>query len=177
MKIAIDRKIECFEDAVAYARDELKPYVTAEGLDFLDQGPMRQVYWYALGLRYVRGADGEPLCIDASGYAQLFLFVRSFADPEAYDLLDEIAVGMLHTNRPLPRPLRSFILRRMRGKPKRPARPGRNRLKNWDRDFWMTCIIRGITDNSTIRATRNDASPPESACDAVSAAFAELATR
>jgi len=99
----------------------------------------------------------------------LVLFNLTSEQAGAYDLVCTICATNLVHNSPLPECLRFFVAEVVTGKRKRPK--GKKADKTWLANQYKFSLINWASSNFDLSMTRNEASSPESACDAVSEAF------
>ena len=93
------------------------------------------------------------------------------SNPLDFQALREALAYLLEIDQPIPSELNDWALRVAAGNVKSPSvGPGRSPYKNEVRDELITKTVRTLVDCG-LTATRNEASEPESACDAVSKAL------
>lgn len=110
---------------------------------------------------------GGPHVISESAAEQLY--VASKTDPGAFALLSNVCQGLLLHDRPLNPPLRLFVvnlLSEAEAKPKAPKAALTNEF-----NLYNLVLILLASSFFALPPTRNNASEPTSACDALSVAF------
>jgi hypothetical protein len=91
----------------------------------------------------------------------------------SFDVLSVVAAKYLETDIPMPKILAQWAAAIMRGERKRPKRNGKFANGTLERNTYIWPVTRKLV-KSGMMATRNDESPPTSACDAVAKALKQL---
>ena len=92
---------------------------------------------------------------------------------DSFDFLAVVSAEYLETGRLMPKVLAQWAAAMMRGEKKRPVRNGRFANGTSVRNLYIWLAINTLVKREMV-ATRNDESPPTSACDAVAEALKQL---
>jgi hypothetical protein len=88
----------------------------------------------------------------------------------SFDVLTVVAAKYLEADIAMPKVIAQWAAAMMRGEKKRPKRNGKFANGTLERNTYIWPVTRKLVE-SGMMATRNDTSPPESACDAVAEAL------
>ena len=110
------------------------------------------------------------LAQDAGGRAERMTALIATAETKkfAWDTLSRLAQHVLRAGEPVPVELATWVADVLAGQRKRPAKDGDPR---GGRDAAMLACLDRLIHGHGLAPTRNQASPPESACDAVASAW------
>lgn len=162
---------KAYEAAIGYATDAVKAFLENEDL-IEREGVEEEMLRWGLDLRYVDIPDGG-IVIDGPEPSLLALCGMAYHDQAARRVaLSMVAGKLIHGYALIPAEARlaGFALNGSLPKPK--AKRGRKKLTNFERNKLAFGLAHHIRDEFGLPLTRNDASKkPQSACDAVSAAF------
>ena len=92
---------------------------------------------------------------------------------DSFDVLAVVSEKYFETDRLMPKVLAQWAAAMMRGEKKRPKRNGKFANGTLERNTYIWPVTRKLVE-SGMMATRNDESPPTSACDAVAEALKQL---
>ena len=163
---------------------ELRDRYDREGIPISFQRAVRLAFCL-MALRIPCGGERDA---DEGGVTQVYDFEMRAGDALREDRLPELLEGaqtspldfqavqaalssLREENMPIPSQLNEWALDVASGKVKCPSvRPGRSPYTNVVRNEWIARTVQSLVDCG-LRATRNETSAPESACDAVSEAL------
>ncbi|MBR9864877.1 MAG: hypothetical protein GYB24_15675 [Rhodobacteraceae bacterium] len=100
-------------------------------------------------------------------------------NPQAFDAVGLLTADFIEHGEEMPKELRDAAIARLKGqeRPKREVNRRRGFIgDHWYRDFYIWNAFSDLVDKG-MNPTRNDTSPPTSACDAVAQAMIELGER
>ena len=152
-----------FQEAVQLVKKNL------QAMDIHDVGQMtRHLYAHKFANEASRSETSLIQLIDAAE-----------RDPFMFEVAGMLAASLLENGDDMPDALREWSIKVLKGKSAPPApRHLRKGIENetfW-RDFYVWSAVLDLVDLN-MKATRNAASPPVSACDAVAEAMRELGLR
>lgn len=156
-----------YEDAVAWATTELSPFLSKRPVDFGDDEPVHFMLIKVLRIKYAK--DGVPRY---DPRILPFLIGLAKSDRGAFDLACEIAGGHIWRGTKMPSDLRDFAISVLDGSFEKPRKSKLSRT--FYRNVTFASIVEGCSERFGLKRTRNEASDPVSACDAVSQAAASF---
>lgn len=114
----------------------------------------------------IKLGDSERF-VSYSGENAWFTVIEAESDKIAYEAACEIAVDIITRGERLPEPLATFTAEVLRGNFKKPNKKGQDLRANRVRDSYICEAVLKLKYFEYKPITRNDASAPISACDAV----------
>lgn len=95
-------------------------------------------------------------------------------DHNAFDELRAAIAFLIDRSRPLPEPVRDWLVSYLRGNWIAPKPPDRRTMTQTGKEAFICGMVKSICANTELKPMRNDATEnPVSACDVIAAAFAE----
>ena len=161
------------EAARAWTRARCSALANAWQVGTLSRGPNNSALWAALGIVWTTTSDGHRQGYRVSEEAGHYLHHMARRCPDTYLLAVDLACQYIGTGIAMPTGLRDFVCGVLFGYLQCPKRRGRDRAKNWTRDYVIFEMLEELVERFGVRPTRNDVTKEEaSACDLVSQAFA-----
>jgi hypothetical protein len=157
--LAVDCVVEAFKGRI---KNGQIASVTVEPTELL----------YKFGLRIEQSYDGKMTSYTYLPGAEVFLCMKAESDKGAYDILCSIVASKLFLNEKLSDPLRVFAGLKVAGL--KPPPKGRKVAKTFLVNLHLLALTKSIESRFGLSATRNEVSPPSSACDAVSEGLGKL---
>lgn len=162
--------------------ENLKGFLGGPPDDIADQGREIMILHYLEGFAGCSAADVRPLQRDGLGIRILedsarFTTLLEVAeiDPIAFDVCCELVLHACFHDMPLPEDLAWFAYHVMNGKKSRPRKRGQERSKNvWRNARIIMAVRHALHADPSLKATRNDATVADSACDIVSECLQEI---
>ena len=151
-----------YKEAVEWAKTELESFLKTRPIDFGDSEPLHFFLMKCLRVTYDEGAPR---------YDQRILpFLLGFARTHrgAFDLACDLSVGHVQEGTPMPTELREFTVSVLNGEFQKPAKSKLSRT--FYRNVTFASTVEVCAELFDLKRTRNEASEPLSACDAVSEA-------
>ncbi|MYD36269.1 MAG: hypothetical protein F4X20_04490 [Dehalococcoidia bacterium] len=149
-----------FDESVGLAIGLMTFRIPYSGTRRADEGNLATMYDYEM-----RAVDA----LRTDRFEELIEGAQS--SPVDFRALREVLSHLLETHEPVPDELVQWSLSVAAGRVTSPSTgPGRSRYKNQHRDELIAQTVQTLVDCG-LKATRNEASAPESACDAVSTAL------
>lgn len=139
-----------FEELLDVAKQEITQF---ESAGIFEKGPVWTEIWYRFELSRPN-PNNEQIEIPASSAGELVEYAHN--NPQAFEMVVEIATQYLENERPLPYQLRRFLIQILQGrivKPKRLGKPPKNEV--WKRNFMVHHVARLLESREGIKPTRN----------------------
>lgn len=163
-----------FREGVEIAREDLSIAIEKGAFDSAKAWKTIVKYIAMRSFEDIRKAEAN-FGLTSSILSDLISLEINRADNNAFsfDVLSALTAEYLETSRPMPEVLAQWAASMMRGEKKRPVRNGKYALGTLERNTYIWPVLEKLVKRG-MTATRNDASPPLSACDAVAEALKQL---
>lgn len=160
-----------FRGAVSLAKNFLRPLLRDQQLSLPDVEPSEVLLWFALPCLHVED-DLGVFYVYPDGAAE-WLYGQASHSRGAFDLLCRIVAAKVMRGEELSPPLREFAALRIG--PGLPPPAAYSKISStFVANLYLVILAYGISRRFGLSLTRNEASEPTSACDAVSHALLEL---
>lgn len=161
---------DSFSRAVDWIVSAFEGRVQGGKIFTLSVEPSEFTYWY--GLRFEQANDGMMTIYTYPPGAVEWLCMKAETDKGAFDIVCRVVASKLFRNEPLSEPLRTFA--GLRVVDRKPSPKGRKAAKTVALNLQLLQVTKSVAGRFGLALTRNDASPPFSACDAVSSGLSRL---
>lgn len=129
-------------------------------------------FLYRFGLRIEQEFDGNTTSYSCPPGTAEWLCMKALTDKGAFDLVCSIVASKLFLGQELSYTLRVFAGLRVAGL--NPAPKSRKISKTFEVNLRLLTLARSISTKFNLPATRNEASPPFSVCDAIAEGLGKL---